>query len=175
MVGLHRVLFRWSHRSHLGGVPPSVVSMGGVRNIGSVVIGPHGGRARAGVGVGVGVDRRTGGHGVTASVDVGRRQSSKGAGHLLVFMMVLYLYFVVVVSGELAFRNAPVGYGRGSTRTKINGREGQERTMADGDLRTGAGIVTGVGIGAGTGTVGCCCCRCGWWLVAGNLGDRELS
>jgi hypothetical protein len=67
---------------------------------------------------------------VKASVDVGRRQSSKGAGVLLVFMVVLYC--VVVVNGELAFRNAPVGCGRRSTRTKINGGERQERTMATG-------------------------------------------
>jgi hypothetical protein len=134
--GLHRVLFNLSHRSHLGGgVPPAVVvSKGSIRNIGGVVVDPHGGRARAGVGV----DRRTGGHGVAASVGVGRRQSSKAAGVVLVVMVMVVLvmvvlYFIVLVNGELAFRNAPVGYGRGSTRTKINGgEERQKRTMAAG-------------------------------------------
>ena len=63
--------------------------MGGVRKVGSV--GLHGGRARAGVEVD---RRRTGGHAVTASVDEGRRQSSKGAG---VFMVGLYFVVVMVL------------------------------------------------------------------------------
>jgi hypothetical protein len=75
--------------------------MGGVRKVGSV--GPQGGRARAGVEV----DRRAGGHGVSASVDEGRRQSSKGAGVLLVFMVsldfVVVIIIIVLVIGELAF------------------------------------------------------------------------
>jgi hypothetical protein len=57
-----------------------------------------------------------------------RRQESTGAGVLLllVFMVVLYLIVVVVVvllSGELAFRNAPVACSRKTTWTKINGGE----------------------------------------------------
>jgi hypothetical protein len=109
----------------LGGVPPAVVCVGKVRRKKELVLGPH--REGAVAGAGVGVGRRSGG----VSVGMGRRQSSKGAGVLLVFMVEV-LYFNVVVRGELAFRNAPVGFGRRFTWTRLDGGERQKGTMEAG-------------------------------------------